>query len=389
MTDEQHQKPVKAILAELVEKGEIEGYVTLDALLEICSEDQASEGLLSCLINALEEAGIEIVDQDALEADLEEISSIQEELAADFEKISSEDTIGLYLKEMSTVPLLNFEEEVLLAKRIEAGKIADHALTYAISEQDDPQLHILEEIILEGDQAWEHLVKANTRLVVSIAKKYMGRGVSFLDLIQEGNLGLIRAVDKYDYKRGFRFSTYATWWIRQAITRSIADQARTIRIPVHMIDQLRQLYKVMFELEQTFNRKPTSQEIADAMNLSVQKVEWMIKISWLPVSLDSPVGDEEDSELALFVEDEVTPSPTDVTYQNMLREKLDEILTTLPEREADILRLRFGLENGRTFTLEEVGKQFHLTRERIRQIEIRALRHLRSPRRSKQLKDYL
>jgi len=418
MTDEQHQKPVKAILAELVEKGEIEGYVTLDALLEICSEDQASEGLLSCLINALEEAGIEIVDQDALEADLEEISSIQEELAADFEKISSDDTIGLYLKEMSTVPLLNFEEEVLLAKRIEAGKIADHALTYAISEQDDPQLHILEEIILEGDQAWEHLVKANTRLVVSIAKKYMGRGVSFLDLIQEGNLGLIRAVDKYDYKRGFRFSTYATWWIRQAITRYIHENARTIRIPVHIVESISKLVKIQHRLVQILGRDPTfaemavksgflneedvkaileiggSRELADSGLLrrwdeATQKVEAVLKSAEEPVSLESPVGDAENSTLGDYIPDLDAIEPMEEVMRDNLRESVRESLIGLPEREREVLELRFGLKDGVYHSLEEISNYFGLTRERIRQIESAALRKLRDPKRRNSLKDFV
>jgi RNA polymerase primary sigma factor len=225
--------------------------------------------------------------------------------------------------------------------------------------------------------------------VVSIAKRFMGHGVAFLDLIQEGNLGLMKAVEKFDYHRGFRFSTYATWWIRQTISRAIADQARTIRVPVHMTDRIRQLYKASHELEQNFGRQPTVEEIAEALKLSVPKVQWIMKVSWLPLSLESPVGDDEESELGMFIEDEFTPSPLQSAYQSMLKDKLEEVLSSLPPREANILRLRFGLDDGNQYTLEEVGQKFGLTRERIRQIEGRALRRLRHPKQSHQLKEYL
>jgi RNA polymerase primary sigma factor len=250
-------------------------------------------------------------------------------------------------------------------------------------------MELLEEVE-DGVLAREHLIKANTRLVVSVAKRYMGRGVPFLDLIQEGNLGLMKAVEKYDYHRGFRFSTYATWWIRQTITRSIADQGRTIRVPVHMVDRIRQLYKTSHEMEQTLGRIPTTQELGEKLNVTTDKVEWMLQVSWLPLSLESPINeDEEDSELGQFVEDQLTPTPIESTYAKLLREKIDDVLDTLPPREARILRLRFGLENGHNYTLEEVGEKFGLTRERIRQIESKALRRLRHPRRSRQLREYL
>jgi len=299
------------------------------------------------------------------------------------------DVVGLYLKEMSAVPLLTMEQEVELAKRIEVGKKARRNLNKLNGSTPEDKLHHYENQIEDGRLAREHLIKANTRLVVSIAKKYMGRGVPFLDLIQEGNLGLMKGVSKFDYRRGFRFSTYATWWIRQTITRSIADQGRTIRVPVHMIDRIRLLYKTAHTLEQKLGHPPTVEDLADELNEEIDKVDWMLRVSWLPLSLESPVGDEDDSELGMFVEDENSPSPSQAAYKNMLEQKVHEVLGTLSPREARILRLRFGLENGRAYTLEEVGEKFGLTRERIRQIEGKALRRLRHPMRARQLREYL
>jgi RNA polymerase primary sigma factor len=299
------------------------------------------------------------------------------------------DAVGLYLKEMSRVPLLNNEEEVALAKRIEQAKKAERKLANLNGRTPKEEKQALRDLIKDGRAARNHLIQANTRLVVSIAKKYLGRGVPFLDLIQEGNLGLMKAVKKYDYRRGFRFSTYATWWIRQTITRSIADQGRTIRVPVHMIDRIRQLYKVARRLEQELGRPPKVEELSDELDMDSRKVQWMLQVSWLPLSLESPIGDDEDSELGMFVEDDTTPPPSQTTYHKMLSEKIEEVLASLTPREARILRLRFGLENGRSYTLEEVGEKFGLTRERIRQIEGKALRRLRHPMRARQLREYL
>ncbi len=299
------------------------------------------------------------------------------------------DAVGLYLKEMSRVPLLSTEEEVSISKRIEAGRKADRKLAKLNGHTPAKEKAALKSLIEDGQHARDHLIQANTRLVVSIAKKYLGRGVPFLDLIQEGNLGLMKAVKKYDYRRGFRFSTYATWWIRQTITRSIADQGRTIRVPVHMIDRIRLLYKTARRLEQDLGRPPQVDELADALDVDERKVQWMLKVSWLPLSLESPIGDDDDSELGMFVEDSKSPSPSQAALQNLLTDKVEEILGTLSPREARILRLRFGLENGRAYTLEEVGEKFGLTRERIRQIEGKALRRLRHPMRARQLREYL
>lgn len=303
--------------------------------------------------------------------------------------ISSDDVVGLYLKEMSRVPLLNMEEEIHLAQKIEQGKDAQHTVARLKGRGSIKLRAKLETQVQDGFLAREHLIKANTRLVISIAKKYIGRSLPFLDLIQEGNIGLMKAVEKYEYQRGFRFSTYATWWIRQTITRAIADQARTIRVPVHMTDRIRKMYRVFHDLEQVLGRPPTHDELCRKMNLEPDKLQWMLQVSWIPLSLDSPVGDDEDSEFGMFVEDEITPMPSQVTVENLLRDKMNEVLGTLSPREARVLRLRFGLDNGHPYTLEEVGKKFGLTRERIRQIEGRALRRLRHPCRARQLREYL
>jgi RNA polymerase primary sigma factor len=288
---------------------------------------------------------------------------------------------------MARVPLLNADDEIVLAKRIEAGNAAKRKLKQH-SGGDHPRMAEWTTAIEEGIAAREHLIKANTRLVVSIAKKYVQRGVHLLDLIQEGNLGLMRAVEKFEYQRGFRFSTYATWWIRQTITRSIADQGRTIRVPVHMSDRIRKLYRVMHDLEQQYGHKPSVAEIAHAMGTEVQKVEWMLKVAWQPISLEAPVGDDDDAEFGHFIENDSSPTPVQSAQQTLLQETIAQLLSTLNSREARILSLRFGLQNGHCWTLEEVGEKFGRTRERIRQIEGRALRRLRHPSRSRLLRDY-
>jgi len=386
------------MVAELLEKAELQGYLTSDDVLEAFPEAEENLEQLEEVFSYLIESGIEIYEDKAeAEAD-EELKSHEEDVEIvrvveeeeetfDLSGISSDDTVGLYLKEMARVPLLTTEEEVRLAKLLVKGQQAEREL--ARNSHDPEERARMEKIVEEGRAAREHIIKANTRLVVSIAKKYMGRGVPFLDLIQEGNLGLMKAVEKFDYRRGYRFSTYATWWIRQTITRAIADQGRTIRVPVHMSDRIRRLYKAARQLEQENGRKPTPEEIAEELELEPRKVQWMLKVSWRPLSLERPVGEEEDSELGSFIEDDSTPTPTQTAYQHLLREKMEEVLSTLTPREARILRLRFGLQNGRSYTLEEVGQKFGLTRERIRQIEGKALRRLRHPRRSRQLRDYL
>jgi RNA polymerase primary sigma factor len=374
----------------LLEKGEMQGFITLDDLLSIFPEAEESEQRLERLETFFRSAGMEVYeDLDQVPAHLQAEPVVEEDETIDLSAISSDDTVGLYLKEMARVPLLSTEEEVDLAKRIERGKMADGKLAKLNGNASASTRQELFVLLEDARAARDHLIKANTRLVVSIAKKYMSRGVPFLDLIQEGNLGLMKAVEKFDYHRGYRFSTYATWWIRQTITRAIADQGRTIRVPVHMSDRIRRLYKVARQMEQELGRKPTPDEIGKNLGVDSRKVQWMMRVSWRPLSLETPVGEEEDSELGSFVEDESTPTPTQSAYQNLLRDKIEEVLSTLSPREARILRLRFGLHNGRPYTLEEVGQKFGLTRERIRQIEGKALRRLRHPRRARQLRDYL
>ncbi|PWH13198.1 MAG: RNA polymerase subunit sigma [Anaerolineae bacterium] len=368
------------VLNNLLEKAGVQGYLTTADLLEAVPEFDWER--LDVILSLLRCQGV-----DVLEVESEEPIGDPDlgENLDDF--VAANDVIGLYLKEMARVPLLSMQEEFSLARKIEAAKTANYELRRG--GLSPTERSALESEIQEGQAAREHLIKANTRLVVSIAKRYLGRGLPFLDLIQEGNLGLMKAVEKYDYRRGFRFSTYATWWIRQTITRAIADQSRTIRLPVHMSDLIRKMYKCAHDLEQNLGREPTVRELADAMQLSLKKLQWIRKISWVPVSLESPLNDDEDSELGMFVEDELNPAPMQSVYQSLLREKIREVLDTLPAREAHVLRLRFGLIDGHVYTLEELGQKFGLTRERIRQIESKALRRLRNPQQAGQLRDYL
>ncbi len=398
MTEEMVKSEVELLTEELVQKAAQQGYLTSDDMLAAFPEAEENMAQLEEIFIQLIERGIEVygdVEEAEEEKRLreagapggEEAEAIPEVDPFDLSGIAADDTISLYLKEMARVPLLTPEEETSLAKRLERGRRAQRKLERdGYNEEEAARLR---REVIQGERARDHLIKANTRLVVSIAKKYMGQGVPFSDLIQEGNLGLMKAVEKFDYRRGYKFSTYATWWIRQAITRALADQGRTIRVPVHMSDRIRKLHQVSRQLEQVWGRKPTPEELAEEMDLEPSKVRWMLRVSRHPVSLERPVGEEEDSELGNFIEDVDAPTPPDTAYHHMLQEKLEDVLATLTPREARILRLRFGLQNGRSYTLEEVGKKFGLTRERIRQIEGQALRKLRHPRRSRQLRDYL
>jgi RNA polymerase primary sigma factor len=362
----------------LVAKGKAQGYITYDDVLDVFPEAEDQLDQIDVLYQRLMSEGIEVVaeakddERDEAEKDQEKQDEehrlrtlrIPSTVAAAEEALATgalDDPVRMYLREIGRVNLLTAAEEVDLAKKMEAGSMA----------------------------ARERLIQANLRLVVSVAKKYIGRGMSLLDLIQEGNIGLIRAVEKFDYRRGYKFSTYATWWIRQAITRSIADQARTIRIPVHMVETINKLVRVSRRLLQEKGREPTSEEIATEMGITAEKVREIIKVSQQPVSLETPIGEEEDSHLGDFIEDQSAMAPADAASHQMLKEAVNAVLDTLSDREQKVLKLRFGLDDGRTRTLEEVGREFDVTRERIRQIEAKALRKLRHPRRAQTLKDYL
>lgn len=352
----------KSVVKELLELGKQKGQLNNQDILDAIGEIDFDPEQLEKLYDNLEQQGIEIVEDmgDIKIDDIDLGDGKDSDFVADG-AVTVDDPVKVYLKEIGRVPLLSSEEEVDLAIRIANGDV----------------------------QAKQRLSEANLRLVVSIAKRYLGRGMQFLDLIQEGNLGLIKAVDKFDYTKGFKFSTYATWWIRQAITRAIADQARTIRIPVHMVETINKVKKVQSQLLHQNGHEPTPDEIADELDLPVDKVREIMRVAQEPVSLETPIGEEEDSHLGDFIPDDGAPAPADAASHTMLREQLSDVLSTLTPREEKVLRLRFGLEDGRSRTLEEVGKEFNVTRERIRQIEAKALRKLRHPSRSRKLKDYL
>lgn len=383
------QEKKKDIKRELIEKGKKKGVLTFKEISDAFEDIEVTPEEIERLYDIFEKESIELVED--LDKELEEIEVSKEELEdlSVPEGINIDDHVKMYLKEIGKVNLLTPEEELSLAKRMADGETAKEQLEEIGEEIDEGSKKQIDLLIADGEKAKKSLAEANLRLVVSIAKRYVGRGMLFLDLIQEGNLGLIKAVDKFDYTKGYKFSTYATWWIRQAITRAIADQARTIRIPVHMVETINKLVRVSRQLVQELGREPTPEELAKELNMPVDKVREISKISQEPVSLETPIGEEEDSHLGDFIPDEDAPAPSEAASFVLLKEQLGAVLETLSEREAKVLRLRFGLDDGRARTLEEVGKEFDVTRERIRQIEAKALRKLRHPSRSKKLKDFL
>jgi len=395
--DDDEQMEFSAI-SKLIDLGQKKSYVTIDDILHFFPEAEQDVGQLEEAFAALMTAGIpyleddnvspEPTDEDLLKDEVREIVEESQDTAIDdLRHIDTDDTIGLYLKEVSRIPLLTAEEEVELAQRIERGKMAREELARGkIGKKRGQDLRLL---IEDGWAAREHLITANSRLVISVAKKYMGRGVPFLDLIQEGNIGLIRATKKFDYRRGHKFSTYATWWIRQAVTRAIADQGRTIRVPVHMGDQINKLLRTQHQLTQKLGRDPSIEELAEALDVPPKKVENMIKVSRRPLSLETPTDNEDDSVLGDFIEDNEIPAPDVTATYNLLREHLEFVMDSLPPREVRILQLRYGLLDGQAYTLEEVGRKMGVTRERVRQIEAQALSRLRQPTVRRKLRDYL
>jgi RNA polymerase primary sigma factor len=396
LTAIEEQQDTVAPVARIVELGRQQGYVTSDDILNLFPEAEQDIDQLEEVFAALLSAGVPYIDDvSEVEPEDEELAEGEDEEVRHYRpveedqlaNIDTRDTIGLYLKEAASVPLLSAQEEIDLAKQIERGREAREELAQGrVSQKRRLELR---RRIEEGWGAREHLITANSRLVISVAKKYMGRGVPFLDLIQEGNIGLMRAAKKFDYKRGYKFSTYATWWIRQAVTRAIADQGRTIRVPVHMGDQISKMLRTQHQLKQELGRDPTVEEMAEALDVTPNKVEHMIQVARRPFSLEMPIGEEEDGMLGDFIEDHETPAPDETATHNLLREHLDEMLDTLPPREARILQLRYGLNDGKILTLNEVGRKMGVTRERVRQIEAQALRRLRSPRIQRELRAYI
>jgi len=393
--EEQEQNPA---IARLIELGRQKSFVTIDDILALFPDAEQDVDQLEEAFSALLSAGIpyfddttlgEPSDEDLIEEEETEGDGRRENAVEDnyLANIDTDDSIGLYLKEVGRVPLLTAEQEVELAQRIESGRLGREEL--AKGNVRPRRRQELQLFIEDGWAAREHLITANSRLVISVAKKYMGRGVPFLDLIQEGNIGLIRAAKKFDYRRGHKFSTYATWWIRQAVTRAIADQGRTIRVPVHMGDQINKLLRIQHQLTQRLGRDPTVDELADALEINPHKIENMIQVARRPLSLELPTDDEEDSVLGDFIKDEEVSAPDDSATYNLLKEHLDVVLEGLPPREVRILQLRYGLTDGQAYTLEEVGRKMGVTRERVRQIEAQALSRLRHPSIRRKLREYL
>ena len=390
-------------LSELIERGKKKGNLSSTELMDVLEELDLESEQLDRIYDTMENLGIDTVGEDYVpelaedgHPPVDEMEDISEEEMVDpaamMDAFGTDDPVRMYLKEIGKVNLLTSEEEVELAQAMGAGNEAQIQLEEMEKAGEDIPAEVrqeLDKLIQKGEAAKQRLAEANLRLVVSIAKRYVGRGMQFLDLIQEGNLGLIKAVEKFDYVKGFKFSTYATWWIRQAITRAIADQARTIRIPVHMVETINKVIRVSRQLLQELGHDPSPEEIAKEMGMPVDKVREILKIAQEPVSLETPIGEEEDSHLGDFIPDEDASEPAEAASFTLLKEQLVEVLGTLTPREEKVLKLRFGLEDGRTRTLEEVGKEFNVTRERIRQIEAKALRKLRHPSRSKKLKDFL
>jgi RNA polymerase primary sigma factor len=404
------------IWQQLMILGEDQGFVTYDDILSLLPAVEQNIELLEELLDALNEAGVEVVSSspmpDAEESLPKNGTSSSSKDGKDEEEredtldprvlyrdlikdsgyqqaLDTDDVVGLYLKEAGSVPLLTADEEVMLAKRMETGQLASQQLEAYRDDLSTDDVAELEALVEDGDSAQEYLVRANSRLVISVAKKYIGRGVPFLDLIQEGNIGLIRAARKFEYQRGHKFSTYATWWIRQAVSRAVADQGRTIRVPVHMGDQINRLRRTSTQLTQELGRDPSEDELAQAMETTPDKIRNLIEISRRPISLETPIEEDADSEFGDFIEDQSSPRPTEIVTQNLLREHLIEVLERLPEREAHILELRYGLMDGETHTLEEVGREIGVTRERVRQLEAQALNRLRHSSAFQLLQDYL
>ncbi len=406
------QEKKEYIRTQLIKKAEEQGAVTYDDILALLPEAERDIALLDDVMDSLMELSIEVVPSAPLDSPMPEdlppehlngevldeedeefaLLEIDDDLTDDAgyqQALDTDDVVGLYLKEAGRVPLLTAEEEVSLAKRMESGLLAKQQIEEYGEQIPPDDLYTLRDLVYDGEMAQEHLVRANARLVISVAKKYIGRGVPFLDLIQEGNIGLIRATNKFEYQRGHKFSTYATWWIRQAVSRAVADQGRTIRVPVHMGDQLNRMRRVQLNLIQELGREPSIDELAVGMETTPDKIENLLEIARHPVSLETPIDEEGDSTFGDFVEDSSTPPPSEEVATHLLHEQLDRALGRLPAREAQILKLRYGLEDGRVYTLEEVGQAIGVTRERVRQLEAQALNRLRQSSAHVILRDYL